>query len=45
MPHPELLDEQRHLERAVRALRAMAARTSDALSSVDAATEGRGTGA
>lgn len=39
MPHPELLDEQRHLERAVDALRAMAARTSQALGSVDAATE------
>jgi len=39
MPHPELLDEQRHLERATVALRAMAARTSGALGAVDAATE------
>jgi len=39
MPHPELLEEQRHLERATHALRAMAARTSGALGAVDAATE------
>ncbi|HEX4902054.1 MAG TPA: UvrD-helicase domain-containing protein [Acidimicrobiales bacterium] len=39
MPHPELLDEQRHLERATAALRAMAARTTGALDAVDAATE------
>lgn len=31
MPHPELLDEQRHLERATLALRAMATRTAAAL--------------
>jgi DNA helicase IV len=37
MPHPELLDEQRHLERATVALRAMAARTSSALGATDAA--------
>ncbi|HEU5081807.1 MAG TPA: AAA family ATPase, partial [Acidimicrobiales bacterium] len=39
MPHPELLDEQRHLDHAVAALRAMAARTEGALGVVDAATE------
>lgn len=39
MSHPELVDEQQHLERARRALRAMAERTSGALGSVDAATE------
>jgi len=39
MPHPELLDEQRHLDHAVTALRAMAARTETALGVVDAATE------
>jgi len=39
MPHPELLHEQQHLERATVALRAMAARTTGALDAVDAATE------
>jgi len=39
MPHPELLDEQQHLDRATEALRAMAARTTGALGAVDAATE------
>lgn len=37
MPHPELLDEQRHLERATTALRAMAARTTLALGAAQAA--------
>lgn len=37
MPHPELLDEQRHLERATAALRAMAARTTTALGATQAA--------
>jgi DNA helicase IV len=37
MPHPELLDEQRHLERAALALRAMAARTTTALGATQAA--------
>ena len=37
MPHPELLDEQRHLEAATVALRAMATRTSAALTATDAA--------
>lgn len=37
MPHPELRDEQHHLERAVTALRAMAARTTAALGATQAA--------
>src|SRR5690606_32109421 len=37
MAHPELLDEQRHLERAASALRAMAARTTTALDASQAA--------
>jgi DNA helicase IV len=39
VPHPELLDEQRHLDHARTAVRAMAERTSGALGAVDAATE------
>jgi DNA helicase IV len=39
MSHPELVDEQQHLDRARQALRAMAERTTSVLGSVDAATE------